>query len=544
MTEKTKILRSASVITFFTLTSRVFGYIRDQRITLLLGTSLSADSFILAYRIPNLLRRLVGEGSMTAAFIPVFTSYLAREEREAVWRFANRVFWTLALVVAIVTVLGMVFSAQIVHFFTLFGGRSGEWSLAVYLNRIIFPFLFFISLAALAMAILNSFHVFGLPAASPIVANLVIIALSFGVFYRPLMKLAPAAYRTPAVVLAAAVVIGGALQFLIQVPELVRRGMNFHFGLSFSDPGIRKVATLSVPGFFGIGVYQVNFFVGTIFATSSRMPRGSITSLYVAERITELVLGAFAISVATAILPMMSMQAASGDYETLKKTMVFSMRIVFFVAVPAALALMLLRQPIVQVLFQHGQFSQDSTALTSRALLFYAIGLPAFAGVKLIVPAFYSLHDMMSPVRVAAYAMLLNLALNLIFLELFFQTLYNGSPALATSLSAYFNFGLLFILLRQRLGRLGTRGLLNSFSKIVACAAVMEIVCYAILRISKFSTYEHFLPRLALLALLVAAGLLSYLGTARLLRCEELDEVSQLLRQRGKLEPAAPMMVE
>ncbi len=544
MTEKTKILRSASVITLFTLTSRVFGYIRDQRITLLLGTSLSADSFILAYRIPNLLRRLVGEGSMTAAFIPVFTSYLAREEREAVWEFANRVFWTLTLVVGAVTVLGMVFSAQIVHFFTLFGGRSGEWALAVYLNRIIFPFLFFISLAALAMAILNSFHVFGLPAASPILGNLVIIALSFGVIYRPLMRLAPEAYRTPAVVLAAAVVIGGALQFLVQVPELVRRGMDFHFGLSFSDPGIRKVARLSIPGFFGIGVYQVNFFVGTIFATSSRMPRGSITSLYVAERITELVLGAFAISVATAILPMMSIQAASGDFEKLKKTMVFSMRTVFFVAVPAALALMLLRQPIVQVLFQHGRFTGESTALTSRALLFYAIGLPAFAGVKLIVPAFYSLHDMMSPVRVAAYAMLLNLALNLIFLEIFFQTLYNGSPALATSLSAYFNFALLFILLRQRLGRLGTRGLLNSFGKILACAAIMGFVCYAILRISNFSTYEHFLPRLVLLAILISAGLLSYLGTARLLRCEELDEVSQLLRQRGKLEPAAPMMVE
>ncbi|MGH9703862.1 MAG: murein biosynthesis integral membrane protein MurJ [Candidatus Acidiferrales bacterium] len=519
MTDKTKILRSAWVITLFTLTSRVFGYIRDQRITLLLGTSLSADSFVLAYRIPNLLRRLVGEGSMTAAFIPVFTSYLAREEREAVWKFANRVFWTLALVVGAVTVLGMAYSSQIVHFFTLFGGPSGEWSLAVYLNRIIFPFLFFISLSALAMAILNSFHVFGLPAASPILANLVIIAMSFGVIYRPLMQFAPEQYRTPAVVLAAAVVIGGALQFLIQVPELVRRGMDFHFNISFSDPGIRKVARLTVPGFFGIGVYQVNFFIGTIFATSSRMPRGSITSLYVAERITELVLGAFAISVATAILPMMSMQAASGDFETLKKTMVFSMRTVFFVAVPAALALVLLRQPIVQVLFQHGQFSNDSTALTSRALLYYAIGLPAFAGVKLIVPAFYSLHDMMSPVRVAAYAMLLNLALNLIFIEMFFQTLYNGSPALATSLSAYFNFGLLFIILSQRLGRLGTRGLANSFVKIVACAVAMEFVCYAILRVSNFSSYQHFLPRLAVLAVLVAAGLLSYLGMARLLRC-------------------------
>jgi putative peptidoglycan lipid II flippase len=544
LTAKTKILRSASVITFATLTSRVFGYIRDQRITLLLGTSLSADSFILAFRIPNLLRRLIGEGSMTASFIPVFTRYLAREEREAVWNFANRVFWTLSLILGAVSVAGMVFSPQIVHLFTLFGRDPAQWGLAVYLNRIIFPFLFFIGLSALAMAILNSFHLFGLPASSPILFNLAIIGFSFGVVYRPIMQLAPVAYRTPAVALAAGVVLGGALQFLSQVPELIRNGMRFRFALSFSDPGVRKVGRLLIPGFFGIGVYQINFFVGTLFATASKMPHGSITSLYVAERVMELVLGAFAISVATAILPMMSLQAASGDFETLKKTFAFSLRTVLFIAIPGALGLILLRGPIIEVLFQHGRFTSDSTALTSRALFYYALGLPAFAGIKLIVPAFYSLHDTSSPVRVAAYAMALNLLLNVLFLELFFGTLYNGSPALATSLSAYFNFGLLFIFLRQRLGRLGTRGLVNSFIKILLCAAAMGAVCYGTLRISGFSNYQHFMPRLAVLSLIIAAGLLTYLGAARLLRCEEVDEISELLRRGNDAVAAPPMMME
>ena len=164
MTEKRKILKSASIITLATLASRIFGYLRDQRITLLLGTSLAADSFILAFQIPSLLRRLVGEGSMTASFIPVFSGYLKTEPSTELWRFASRVFWALTLFLAALTVLGMFFSPQLIRVFTLFGKNPGQWDLAIYLNRIIFPFLFFIGLSALAMAILFSFHIFGLPA--------------------------------------------------------------------------------------------------------------------------------------------------------------------------------------------------------------------------------------------------------------------------------------------------------------------------------------------------------------------------------------------
>jgi putative peptidoglycan lipid II flippase len=466
--EKKQILKSASIITLVTVASRILGYIRDQRLTLLLGTSLSADSFVLAYRIPNLLRRLVGEGSMTASFIPVFTSYMADKPREEVWEFANRLFWTLAVVLAVLTVLGMVFSPAVIHLFTFFGKGQLQWDQAVYLNRIIFPYIFFIGLAALAMAILNCFHIFGLPAATPILLNISIITFSVGAVWRY--------FRDPAVSLAVGILVGGVLQFLVQVPSLVRQGMRFNFAISFSHAGVRSVARLMVPGFFGIGISQVNFFVDTIFATSEKMQQmgpGAVTSLYVADRVMELVLGGYAIAVATAILPMMSHQAAARDYEAMKKTFGFSLRIVSFITVPAAVGLIVLREPIIRVLFEHGRFVAASTRLTARALLYYAIGLPAFAAIKLIVPAFYSTQDTRTPVRVAAYALVLNLALNALFLEYFFKRFQNGGPALATSLAGYFNFLMLFVTFRLRFGRLGTFDILGSMAKILVCSGLM-----------------------------------------------------------------------
>jgi len=536
LTEKRKILKSASVITLATLTSRIFGYLRDQRITLLLGTSLAADSFILAFQLPNLLRRLVGDGSMTASFIPVFSGYLGRPSAE-LWRFANRVFWALTILLAGLTMLGVAFSPQLIRMLTLFGKNPGQWDLAVYLNRIIFPFLFFIGLSALAMAILNSFHIFGLPASTPILFNLSIIILSLGFVYRPIIRLVPEAYRTPAVALALGVVIGGALQFLMQVPELVRKGMRFLPSLSFADPGVRKVGRLLAPGFFGLGIYQINFIVDRIFATSAKMPRGSVMSLYIASRVTELVLGVYAISVATAILPMMAHQAAARDYETLKKTFTFALRIVTFIALPGAVGLIILRQPIIQILFQHGQFSAESTQLTAQALLFYAAGLPPFAGLKLIVPAFYSTQDTRTPVRIAACALGLNIGLNVLFLEFLFSKLYNGGPPLASSLSAYFSFFLLFWLFRERLGRLGARALFGSFGKVLASSAVMGVACYAMLQFAARAGINVFFGRAAMLAVMIVAGLLVYLGAARLLRCKEIDELREILRG-AELPPA------
>ena len=532
MTEKRQILKSAWVITLATIASRICGYFRDQRITLLLGTSVAADSFVLAFRIPNLLRRLIGEGSLTASFIPVFTGYLTDRPRNEVWKFAHRLFWTLVVLLAALTVLGIVFSPQVIYLFTLFGKARMQWEQAVFLNRIIFTYVFFIGLAALFMAILNTFHVFGLPASTPIFFNLSVIAFSIGAVYRPVMKWAPEPYRNPATALALGILVGGILQFLVQVPELVRRGMRFRFDLSFHDPGVRRVGRLLLPGFFGIGVFQVNFFVDTIFATSAKMPGGSITSLYVADRVMELVLGSYAIAVSTAILPLMSRQAASQDFAAVKQTLTFALRMVSFITIPAALGLVVLREPIIQVLFQHGRFVAESTQLTARALLFYAMGLPGFASIKLIVPAFYAHHDTRTPVLAAAWATLLNIVLNILFLKLFFRTLLNGSPALATSLASYFDFAVLFAIFRKRFGRLGGRGVLASVTKVAIGSVAMGICSYAMLRFSGFAEYRSFLPQLVSLAGMIVASVAIYLSLAHLLRCEEVREVNSLVGRR------------
>lgn len=532
MTDKKQILKSASIITLVTLVSRVLGYVRDQRITFLLGTSLAANSFVLAYRIPNLFRRLVGEGSMTASFIPVFTTYMREKSKEEVWDFANRLFWTLAFIVAIITVLGMVFSPLVIHGFTSNSGRNVSWDQAITLNRIIFPYLFFIALAALAMGILNCFHIFGLPAATPVLLNLSIILFSIGIVWKY--------FKDPAVSVAVGVLVGGALQFLIQVPLLVQRGMKFKFGISFSHPGIRNVARLMLPRFFGIGIGQINLFIDTYFSTASRMPEGSLAALYVADRVMELVLGGYAIAVATAILPMMSHQAAANDYGGLKKTLAFSVRIVAFITVPAALGLMILREPIIRVLFQHGQFVAASTRLTARALLYYSIGLPALASVKLIVPAFYSARDTKTPVIVGFISMIMNIVLNIVFLQFLFKRVQNGGPALATALACFFDFFALFIIFRLRYGAMGTLDILKSFSKISLCAGIMGVACWLGARYTEFTIHSSFLIQLLVFAGLIFGATALYLALAWIFRCHEIQEVYGIAVRRradGYVEP-------
>jgi len=514
LTDKKHILKSASIISLVTIVSRVLGYVRDQRITLLLGTTLSADAYVLAYRIPNLFRRLVAEGSMTASFIPVFSSYMQEKRREEVWDFANRLFWTLALVAAVITVLGMVFSPAVVQ---LFSGPNVARDMAVDLNRIIFPYLFFIALAALAMGILNCFHIFGLPAATPVVLNIATILFSIGIVWRH--------FRNPATSLAVGVLVGGVLQFLIQVPTLVQKGMKFSFGISFKHPAIQEVARLMLPRLFGIGIGQINLLIDTKFATAARMPAGSLAALYVADRVMELVLGGYAIAVATAILPMMSHQAATKDYDSLKKTLSFSVRIVAFITIPAALGLMVLREPIIRVLFQHGQFVAASTRLTARALLYYAIGLPALATVKLVVPAFYSTRDTKTPVIVASISLVINIVLNILFLQVFFSRVQNGGPALATALATFFDFFALLIIFRLRYGSMGIMETMRSFAKISLCSGIMAAACWVGNYYTSFTAHSRFLVQVSVFTGLIVGATVLYLALAWVFRCHEIQEV-------------------
>jgi putative peptidoglycan lipid II flippase len=517
LTEKKQILKSASIISLVTIVSRILGYVRDQRIALLLGTTVAADSYLLAYRIPNLFRRLVAEGSMTASFIPVFTAYMRDKDKGEVWDFANRLFWTLALVVAAITVLGMVFSPYVIHLFASSGSKEGGWEQAIELNRIIFPYLFFVALAALAMGILNCFHVFGLPAATPIFLNLATILFSVAAVWKY--------FKSPATALAVGVLVGGVLQFLIQVPLLVQKGMTFKFGVSFTHPGIRNVARLMIPRLFGIGIGQINLLIDTRFATASKMPEGSLAALYLADRVMELVLGGYAIAVATAILPMMSHQAAASDFNGLKKTLAFSVRLVAFITIPAMLGLMILREPIIRVLFQHGRFVAESTRLTARALLYYAIALPGLATVKLVVPAFYSTKDTKTPVVIAAISMLVNIVLNIVFLEFFFKRVQNGGPALATAIACYFDFFALILIFRLRYGPMGIREIMKSFSKIFLCSGIMGAACWLGGHYTEFTIHSRFLVQLGVFTGLIVGATVLYLALAWVFRCSEIEEI-------------------
>jgi len=519
LTQEEQILKSAGVVTLLTIVSRFFGYARDLAIAILLGTSLAADAFVIAFRIPNLLRRLTAEGAMTGAFVPVFSQYRL-ERRDESWDFANKMFWTLGAVLAAVTILGIIFAPAIVRVFTLLSRAPEQWSLAVLLTRITFPYCTLIALTALCSAVLNTLRVFGLPAATPIFLNLAIITAAVAAWLFD--------YRQVAVALALGVVVGGLLQLLVQVPALVRRGMHFRFGVSFRHPGIRRVTRLILPAFAGVGIYQVNVLISTIFATSAWVPQGSVAALYYADRVMEVALGAYAISVATVILPVMAQQAAERNLAAVKQTLAFSLRNVGFIILPAAVGLVVLNAPIIRVLFEHQAFGSQSTALTARALAFYALGLPAFAAVRLVVQAFYALQDTATPVRMAAVA----LVVNIVLCYLLVRPLQHAGLALATSLASYVNFFALYVILRQRLGAIHERAVGVSLLRAGVASTGMALLCWGLARYFGLMTLNSFAALVVVfgITLLVALGV--YVFLAWLLRAEELSEVYTLLAGR------------
>src|SRR5215470_772639 len=509
MREHRQLLKSASLISALTIVSRIFGYIRDSRIAFLLGAGTAADAYTTAYRIPNLLRRLVGEGAVSAAFIPVFTRYIAEGKEEDGWEFANTMLTVIMLFLTAVTVAGILLSPWLVRLFASgFGATPGKLQLTSTLNRIMFPYIFLISLSALSMGILNSFHRFGAPAFAPVVLNVTIIAFSFlgGLF------------GNVTGALAVGVVLGGVLQLAVQVPSLFKVGWKIRFKLDFKHPGVQRFVTLMVPVIFGAGIVQINVLVATQFA--SYLSEGSVTAIYIADRVMELVLGVYAVSVSTVILPLLSRQAALRQMDELKTTLNFATRLILFITFPATVGLILLRREIIEVLFQHGDFNAASTALTAWALPFFAIGLSAFSMVKIIVPAFYALEDTRTPVKIAFVAMLLNIGFNFLLI----RPLRNGGPALATSLSAFFNSISLVVIFLKRHGSIGGRSVVQSIGKFIVGSFALGVVVYVMIHWPGFYT-GRLSQKVIALGLTIAAATATYFATARLLNFRELAEL-------------------
>lgn len=515
MEEERGLVRSAGVMSLMTLLSRVFGYVRDNLLAQILGASRSSDAFIIAFRIPNLLRRLVGEGAFTAAFVPTLSEYLKPESRKDLWRFAAATFWTMACVLMALTALGVIFSPALVKLLAYgFAGIEEKWNLTVALNRLMFPYLLFIGLAALVQGVLNVHGSFAVPAFTPVLLNLSIIGAAL--FLAPHMD-------EPAYAFAWGVLLGGALQIGFQIPFVMRLGMRFPLVLGFSHPGVRQIGRLMLPGIFGMGITQITLLVDSFFA--SLLAEGSVSALYYSGRINELALGSFAIAVSTVILPTLSRQASAGRIEDMRRTLLYGLRVVAFITLPAAVGLMVLRERIISVLFEHGRFSAQDTDFVAHALLFYAVGLFPFGAVKILAPAFYSQKDTRTPALLAGWT----LAGHLVFVSLLSFLMAHGGIALADSMSATLNMALLMGVFARRHGLPWVRGMALPAAKFLAAAVLMGALAHVVLGWLDVSFAG--LPMAEALSLLTTLGISAgvYFLFCHLMGSQELRDVAAAL---------------
>ena len=516
--ENSRVVRAAGVVGMATMLSRVFGFIRDMIVAGLFGAGLTTDAFFVAFRIPNLLRRLLAEGSLTVSFVPVFTEFLKNRTREEALELADITFTALSILLVAVSLLGVLFAPLIVTVMAPgFVKSAAQYDLAVFLTRLMFPYILLISLVALCMGILNSLRHFAAPALSPVILNLAMILAALtlrGFFHEPITALA------------VGVMAGGVLQLAMQWPFLIRMGVRLKPNFRFGHPGVKRIGLLMLPAAFGAAIYQINIFIGTILA--SLLPAGSVSYLYYADRIVELPLGVFAIAVGTATLPSFSEQVAQGRFDELKRTIAFSLRLILFITIPATVALIVLRVPIISVLFQRGEFGIPSTLNTAQALLCYAVGLWAFSVIRIIVSAFYSLQDTRAPMKAAIVALIVNA---LFSVALMFP-LKHGGLALATSIATAVNVGMLWVILNRRIGKLLDRTFYDSLGRTCLASLAMWGVVWLIGTVYPWNIAGPFDARLVHLLLCVAGGAVSFFGAALLLRSPEVTTAVGSIRRR------------
>ena len=439
--EDPKLVRSSAVVGSATMLSRVLGLLRDVVLANLIGANGNADAFFVAFKIPNFLRRLFAEGAFAQAFVPVLADTREKGGREAVRELIDRVAGMLGGTLLLLTLITVMASPLVATLFAPGFLRDPEkLALTGDLIKLTFPYLLLISLTGFAGAILNSYQRFAVPALTPVILNLCLIGAALWAAPR---------FDEPVVALSLGVLVAGFAQLLFQVPALGGIGLVPRPRWAPGHEGVRRILLLMVPALFGVSVSQINLLLDTVLA--SLLPSGSVSWLYYSDRLTELPLGVFAIAIATVILPTLSGQRARADDPAFASTLAWAMRSVLLIAVPATLALAVLAEPLLATLFQYGAFSAEDRTMAAASLRAYTLGLGAFMLVKVLAPGFYAREDMRTPVRVGIIAMVSNMVLNVAFVFPL-MTMFNMGHvglALATSVSAWLNAGLLYRRLRR-----------------------------------------------------------------------------------------------
>ncbi len=444
--------------------SRILGFVRDMLFARIFGINSATDAFFVAFKIPNFMRRLFAEGAFSQAFVPVLSDYKEQGSKQALKLFIDRTAGTLALILFLVTVIGVVAAPILISIFAPgFSAEGKQHDLAVQMLRITFPYLFFISSVAFAGGILNSHGKFAIPAFTPVFLNICMIAAA--IWISPLMD-------EPIVALAWGVFAAGIAQLLFQFPALYQLGLFPKLKLGFRDSGVKRILKLMLPAIFGVSVTQINLLLDTLIA--SFLAAGSVSWLYYSDRLVEFPLGLFGIALATVILPNLSKNHAADNPVEFSKSLDWALRLVLIIGLPASVGLLMLAEPMLSTLFQYNEFSAKDVVLAGRSLMAYSIGLLGFILVKVLVPGFSSRKDMKTPVRFGIYAMFANMGLNI---ALVFPLAHAGL-ALATSLGAFFNASLLLgKLLKDKIYN-PRKGWANFIVKIIFANELMAFFIY------------------------------------------------------------------
>ena len=525
--------RATGVVGIAVLCSRILGLIREQVFAGLFGAGKNLDAFLIAFRVPNLLRDLFAEGALSTAFITTFSKKIATEGDESAWRLGNKVATLTAVFMSAVTLLGIIFAPQIIYVMTGFGGWAPDKTeTTILLTRIMWPFILLVSLAALVMGMLNAKNIFGAPAMASSYFNLgsIIGGVAFGYWLDP-------HFGTRSLIgLAIGTLIGGLWQLTAQFPSLRRVNYKYRPDFQWRDPGVRTVLTLMGPAVIAASAVQVNVLVNSGFASrvtdaAGHVIDGPVSWLNIAFRLMQLPLGIFGVAVGTVTLPLVSRTAALGDMAGFRSALSHAIRLVMLLTIPAAVGLILLAEPIISVIYQHGRFTAEATRQTAAALQFYAIGLAAYSAVKVLAPAFYAIDRRYLPMMVSILSIAINFVLNWFFM--FKLGLGHRGLALAVSLVAIINFLLLYIMMQKHAGSLETGALFELLGKLVIPLALLAGVCWLSLQ-TMFQSGTH-LPAWqkifgVLLVIAVAAAL--FFGSAFLFRVDEVRDVVGLVRRK------------
>jgi len=523
--------RATGVVGIAVLCSRVLGLLREVIFAALFGASRNMDAFLTAFRAPNMLRDLFAEGALSTAFVTTFSRRIATDGDDSAWRLASKVATLTVIFMSALTVVGIIGAPVLIQILAP-GFPAEKAALTIQLTRIMFPFILLVSLAALVMGMLNARNVFGPPAMASSFFNLGSIIGGVVLCY----WLEPQAdWRHPhfgergLMGLAISTLIGGLLQLLVQLPSLGRVGFRFRPDFNWRDQGVRTILALMVPATIAASAVQVNVLVNSVFA--SKLGDGPITWLNIAFRLMQLPLGIFGVAIATVTLPLVSRSAALGNKADFRGALAHALRLVMLLTIPSAIGLVILAEPIIALIYQHGRFTAEATVHTAEALRFYAIGLVGYSAVKVLAPAFYALDKRNLPMMVSLVSIAVNFGLNWFFT--FHLQLGHRGLALSTSLVAMINFLVLYALMRRYAGRLETGAMLKTVIKLLFAGVLLAAVCLVTQHYLSLSEVSATTWRNAVALLVtIAIGGATFFGTAYLLHVAELRDVVTLVRGR------------